>query len=109
MKFIDFLQEDGEISTANVAGARGSLFGGIIKRTAKGTKFKKIPKITKLSEDVKSNTFASTDVISKLDDAEKSNEMKAIPEILNLLALENTLVTIDAMGCHTNSLSKKGQ
>jgi hypothetical protein len=76
MKFIDFLQEDGEISTANVAGARGSLFGGIIKRTAKGTKFKKIPKITKLSEDVKSNTFASTDVISKLDDAEKSNEMK---------------------------------
>jgi predicted transposase YbfD/YdcC len=30
---------------------------------------------------------------------EKSNEIKAIPEILNLLALENTLVTIDAMGC----------
>lgn len=76
MKFIDFLQEDGEICTANVAGARGSLFGGVIKQTAKGTKFKKNRKIKKLSEDVKSNTFASTDVISKLDDAEKHNEMK---------------------------------
>lgn len=76
MKFIDFLQEDGEISTANIAGARGSLFGGVIKRTANGTKFKKNAKIKKLSEDVKSNTFASTDVISKLDDAEKNNEMK---------------------------------
>jgi hypothetical protein len=30
---------------------------------------------------------------------EKSNEIKAIPEILNLLALDDTLVTIDAMGC----------
>jgi len=76
MKFIDFLQEDGEICTANVAGARGSLFGGVIKQTANGPKFKKNRKIKKLSEDVKSNTFASTDVISKLDDAEKNNEMK---------------------------------
>lgn len=76
MKFIDFLQEDGEISTANVAGARGSLFGGVIKQTAKGTKFKKTKKLKKLSEDVKSNIFASTDVISKLDDAGKNNEMK---------------------------------
>ena len=76
MKFIDFLQEDGEICSANVAGARGSLFGGVIKQTAKGTKFKKNRKIKKLSEDVKSNAFASTDVISKLDDAEKNSEMK---------------------------------
>ena len=30
---------------------------------------------------------------------EKSNEIKAIPEILNLLALDSMLVTIDAMGC----------
>jgi predicted transposase YbfD/YdcC len=29
----------------------------------------------------------------------KSNEMTAIPELLKLLALENTLVTLDAMGC----------
>jgi predicted transposase YbfD/YdcC len=29
----------------------------------------------------------------------KSNEITAIPELLNTLALENTLVTLDAMGC----------
>ena len=29
----------------------------------------------------------------------KSNEMTAIPELLKVLALENTLVTLDAMGC----------
>jgi predicted transposase YbfD/YdcC len=29
----------------------------------------------------------------------KSNEITAIPELLNALALENTLVTLDAMGC----------
>lgn len=29
----------------------------------------------------------------------KSNEITAIPELLQVLALENTLVTLDAMGC----------
>jgi predicted transposase YbfD/YdcC len=29
----------------------------------------------------------------------KSNEITAIPELLDVLALENTLVTLDAMGC----------
>ena len=29
----------------------------------------------------------------------KSNEITAIPELLKVLALENTLVTLDAMGC----------
>jgi len=31
--------------------------------------------------------------------AEKSNEITAIPELLELLALEGCVVTIDAMGC----------
>ena len=30
---------------------------------------------------------------------EKSNEITAIPELLSILSLENTVVTIDAMGC----------
>lgn len=34
--------------------------------------------------------------------AEKSNEITAIPEILNLLALKGCIVTIDAMGCQTD-------
>ena len=30
---------------------------------------------------------------------DKSNEITAIPELLDNLALENTVVTVDAMGC----------
>lgn len=33
--------------------------------------------------------------------SEKSNEITAIPALLDSLALENTLVTLDAMGCQT--------
>src|SRR5918994_5455544 len=32
---------------------------------------------------------------------ETSNEITAIPELLNQLALENSIVTLDAMGCQT--------
>jgi len=32
---------------------------------------------------------------------EASNEITAIPELLNQLALENSIVTLDAMGCQT--------
>ena len=32
---------------------------------------------------------------------EKSNEITAIPEVLNMLEIENCVVTIDAMGCQT--------
>ncbi len=31
----------------------------------------------------------------------KSNEITAVPELLNQLALENSIVTLDAMGCQT--------
>src|SRR3712207_2936676 len=33
--------------------------------------------------------------------ADKSNEIKAIPELLDRLALQNSIVTVDAMGCQT--------
>jgi predicted transposase YbfD/YdcC len=32
---------------------------------------------------------------------DKSNEITAIPELLEQLALENGIVTLDAMGCQT--------
>jgi predicted transposase YbfD/YdcC len=38
--------------------------------------------------------------------AEKSNEITAIPELLQLLELEGALVTIDAMGCQTEIAEK---
>ncbi len=38
-------------------------------------------------------------VLGQLKTEEKSNEITAIPELIKALALEGTIVTIDAMGC----------
>ena len=38
-------------------------------------------------------------VLGQVKTQEKSNEITAIPELLKILSLENTVVTIDAMGC----------
>jgi len=41
-------------------------------------------------------------VLGQVKVDEKSNEITAIPELLNLLVLKGCIVTIDAMGCHVN-------
>ncbi len=41
-------------------------------------------------------------VLGQVKVSEKSNEITAIPELLKVLCLENTVVTIDAMGCQEN-------
>lgn len=38
-------------------------------------------------------------VLGQVATAEKSNEIEAIPRLLNMVAIENSIVTIDAMGC----------
>ena len=38
--------------------------------------------------------------------AEKSNEITAIPELLDLLTVKGAIVTIDAMGCQTEIAAK---
>lgn len=38
-------------------------------------------------------------VLGQVKTHEKSNEITAIPELLKVLCLENTIITIDAMGC----------
>ena len=38
-------------------------------------------------------------VLGQVKVAEKSNEIIAIPKLLNLLTIEGAIVTIDAMGC----------
>jgi predicted transposase YbfD/YdcC len=40
-------------------------------------------------------------VMGQLKTESKSNEIKAIPELLKLLAIKGCMVTIDAMGCQT--------
>jgi predicted transposase YbfD/YdcC len=39
---------------------------------------------------------------------EKSNEITAIPELLNLLDVSGCIVTIDAMGTQTNIVTPTG-
>ena len=45
-------------------------------------------------------------ILGQLRTAEKSNEITAIPELLNLLALKGCVVTVDAMGCQTAIVKK---
>lgn len=44
-------------------------------------------------------------VLGQVKVSEKSNEITAIPMLLEALSLENTIVTIDAMGCQTEIAS----
>tara|TARA_R110002049_G_scaffold295271_1_gene482541 strand:- start:1747 stop:2406 length:660 start_codon:yes stop_codon:yes gene_type:complete len=49
------------------------------------------------------NAFACANklVLGQLKTADKSNEITAIPELIDLLDIQGTLVSIDAMGCQT--------
>ncbi len=42
---------------------------------------------------------ANHTVLGQIKVDEKSNEITAIPELIKLLNLEGSIVTIDAMGC----------
>lgn len=50
------------------------------------------------------NAFACANkvVLGQVKTSEKSNEITAIPELIQLLDVQDTLVTIDAMGCQTS-------
>jgi len=45
-------------------------------------------------------------VLGQLMTDEKSNEITAIPQLIELLELEQTVITIDAMGCQENIATK---
>jgi predicted transposase YbfD/YdcC len=47
------------------------------------------------------STFAASQrlVLGQVKVAEKSNEIVAIPKLLDMLAVEGAIITIDAMGC----------
>jgi predicted transposase YbfD/YdcC len=49
---------------------------------------------------------ANNMVMGQVKTDDKSNEITAIPELLNLLDIKGCLVTIDAMGCQTDIASK---
>jgi len=45
-------------------------------------------------------------VLGQVKTADKSNEIKAIPELLELLDISGAIITIDAMGCQTKIAAK---
>ena len=45
-------------------------------------------------------------VLGQVKVAEKSNEIIAIPRLLDMLAIEGAVVTIDAMGCQRDIARK---
>jgi len=45
-------------------------------------------------------------VLGQVKTNEKSNEITAIPKLLDILSIENTIITIDAMGCQTDIAEK---
>ncbi len=45
-------------------------------------------------------------VLGQVKVAQKSNEIVAIPKLLDLLAIEGAIVTIDAMGCQREIAQK---
>lgn len=45
-------------------------------------------------------------MLGQIKTAEKSNEIKAIPELLDKIDIENSIVTLDAMGCQTKIQQK---
>lgn len=49
---------------------------------------------------------ANQTVLGQVKTADKSNEIKAIPELLELLSIRGCLVTIDAMGCQRDIAEK---
>lgn len=46
--------------------------------------------------------------LGQVKTGDKTNEIKSIPELLELLSIRGCLVTIDAMGCQKTSLIKSG-
>lgn len=48
---------------------------------------------------------ANSLVLGQVKTDEKSNEITAIPKLLELLSIQDTIVTIDAMGCQTDIAS----
>ncbi len=54
----------------------------------------------------KSDSTANNMVLGQIKTEDKSNEITAIPQLLNLLDIKGWLVTIDAMGCQTDIACK---
>ena len=62
--------------------------------------FKKKNKVNSIYM-VSSFSSANSVVLGQVKTSDKSNEITAIPKLLDLLDIRGCLITIDAMGCQT--------
>ena len=92
--FIEWVQSLAELSPKEVVAIDG--------KTIKGAKSKgKKSPIHMVSAFACANSL----VLGQVKTDEKSNEITAIPKLLELLSIQNTVVTIDAMGCQSEIAS----
>lgn len=94
--FINWMQDDSKYCSGNVVAIDGKTARGSIDR-----KNKKPP-----IHMVSAFSVMDNQVLGQVKTSTKSNEITAIPVLLDLLDIENSIVTIDAMGCQTNIAQK---
>jgi predicted transposase YbfD/YdcC len=88
--FIEWVKEISQLTNGEVVSIDGKTMRGITDRTGKAL-------VHMVSAWANANNLVLGQV--KVDD--KSNEITAIPRLLEVLVLRDCIVTIDAMGCQT--------
>ena len=92
--FRDWVNEVSEISQGEIVGIDG--------KTLRGSRDEKSKAIHMVSAWATANKV----VLGQVKTAEKSNEITAIPTLIELLELKGCIVTIDAMGCQKDIVEK---
>ncbi|EOL9916128.1 ISAs1-like element ISEc26 family transposase, partial [Escherichia coli] len=94
--FIEWMQECHEITDGEIIAIDGKTIRGSFD---KGKRKGAIHMVSAFSNE-------NGVVLGQVKTEAKSNEITAIPELLNLLDLKKNLITIDAMGCQKDIASK---
>jgi predicted transposase YbfD/YdcC len=94
--FLEWVKEVAKLTEGEVVSIDGKSIRGTAERNGKGF-------VHMVSAWASKNGLILGQV--KVDD--KSNEITAIPKLLELLVLNGCIVTIDAMGCQTEIASRK--
>ena len=94
--FIEWMQECHEITDGEIIAIDGKTIRGSFD---KGKRKGAIHMVSAFSNE-------NGVVLGQVKTEAKSNEITAIPELLNLLYLKKNLITIDAMGCQKDIASK---
>jgi predicted transposase YbfD/YdcC len=94
--FINWVNNIADLSPGRVVALDGKTIRGAASTTALGSKLHIV------------SAFCNENKISvgQLTVSEKSNEITAIPQLLELISIEGCIITIDAMGCQKDIAKK---